>query len=144
MADYVAIGGSYSIDPPLFSAAHTTQFASVGMMMLANNSGSGFLSSGGSFVSYIDQRSDEEVSRGAAALPLRSDAGAAAGALPFSMVLEKVNPNDGHCSFSSTPHYAVVTETASFQLSAALTKTMGGAISIVLRLFYDCFASVCD
>ena len=48
--------GHYTIDPPLFAAAHTTQFAAVGSMMLANNSGSGFLSSGGSYVTYLDQR----------------------------------------------------------------------------------------
>ena len=126
--------GSYSIDPPLFSAAHTTQFAVPGMTMLANESGSGFLGSGGSFVTYFDKRSDAETasaSGGAVRLPLRSDAGATAA--PFSMVLEKVDPDKAHCSFSSTPHYPVAAETASFQLSPVLTKSMAGSSLTVTK-----------
>ena len=94
------------------------------MTMLANNSGSGFLSAGGSYVTYIDRRTGAEAVW-TRRLPLRSDADATAA--PFSLVLEKVNPDKAHCSFSSTPHYLVEAETVRFQLSAELSKTMGGS-----------------
>ena len=82
--------GHYTIDPPLFAAAHTTQFAAVGSMMLANNSGSGFLSSGGSYVTYLDQRPV------AAAAPNRLSLREGA-TTPFSLVIEKMDPAKAGC-----------------------------------------------
>ena len=82
--------GHYTIDPPLFAAAHTTQFAAVGSMMLANNSGSGFLSSGGSYVTYLDQRPV------AAAAPKRLSLREGA-TTPFSLVIENMDPAKAGC-----------------------------------------------
>ena len=69
---------------------HTTQFAAVGSMMLANNSGSGFLSSGGSYVTYLDQRPAAAVAP--KRLSLREGA-----TTPFSLVIEKMDPAKAGC-----------------------------------------------
>ena len=43
--------GYYSVDPPVFAAAHTSQFAAVGSWLLSVGAGSGYLTGGGSYVS---------------------------------------------------------------------------------------------
>ena len=84
--------GFYQVQPPLWAAAHTTQFASPGHVILANSTGgSGLLEGGGSYVSYYD---------------------AATGDL--SIVLEKVQPGMAGCGFSGVYHYTTTNETVPF------------------------------
>ena len=48
--------GYYAIKSPIWATAHTTQFASPGWLYLRNNSGSGFLPGGGSYVTLVSDR----------------------------------------------------------------------------------------
>lgn len=96
--------GHYELQPPLWMAAHTTQFTWPGMRLLPTNqsaaaaagtgaaAGSGWLAAGGSFVTYTDGGN-------------------------VSIVIEKVAPEKSGCGFSSTPHYAVADETVSIRLA---------------------------
>jgi galactosylceramidase len=52
--------GAFSVDPPVFAAAHTARFAAVGSWLLSVGSGSGYLHGGGSYVSYVGGDNDAE------------------------------------------------------------------------------------
>jgi galactosylceramidase len=97
--------GHYSIDPPIYSAAHTSQFAAVGSWLLSVGEGSGFLTDGGSYVSYVSEDAKD-----------------------FSLVVEKVSPHKAGCGFSSQGSYNVSDEKAEFTLTAgsALHLTAAG------------------
>ena len=110
--------GSYSIDPPIYAAAHTAQFAPAGAgltaktWLLSVGGGSGFLSQGGSYVSYVS--SPPALTSASSSRQQQQSAPP----LNFSLVLEKVAPHKAGCGFSSQGDYNVTTETATFQLSS--------------------------
>lgn len=103
--------GHYSVDPPVYSAAHTSQFAAVGSWLLSVGAGSGYLNGGGSYVSYVSE-----------------DNGASNSSLDFSLVIEKVPPHKAGCGFSSQGSYNVSNETATFSLpsESALFRELAG------------------
>ena len=111
--------GSYSIDPPIYAAAHTAQFAPAGAgltaktWLLSVGGGSGFLSQGGSYVSYVSSSPPALLTSSSSRQQQQS-----APPLNFSLVLEKVAPHKAGCGFSSQGDYNVTTETATFQLSS--------------------------
>jgi hypothetical protein len=74
--------GFYEVQPPLWAAAHTTQFAVPGDVCLANTSGSGVLPGGGSYVTYYGKDTGD-----------------------VSIVIEKVSC----CRSISTPHMCINT-----------------------------------
>ena len=97
--------GHYTVQPPLWAAAHTTQFAAPGMTLLRNGSGSGLLDGGGSAVSYyLHSDAATPGEKGAPADPY------------LAVVIEKVLPQKSACGFSSTPSYAVHDETVTLRL----------------------------
>ena len=89
--------GAYSIDPPIYSAAHTAQFAPVGSWLFNVGSGSGYLKQGGSYVSYVSKDSE------------------------FTLVIEKVSPHEAGCGFSAQGSYNVTDEVASFTFALGTT-----------------------
>ena len=103
--------GYYSVDPPVYSAAHTSQFAAVGSWLLSVGAGSGYLSGGGSYVSYVSEGTGTN----------HSD-------INFSLVIEKVPPHKAGCGFSAQGNYNVSTETATFSLASgsALSSKLAG------------------
>eukprot|EP00035_Acanthoeca_spectabilis_P015477 m.307892 g.307892 ORF g.307892 m.307892 type:complete len:537 (-) comp16369_c0_seq6:6215-7825(-) len=97
--------GYYEIQPPLWAAAHTTQFASVGDILLVNQSGSGLLPGGGSYVTYFNDATGS-----------------------ISIVIEKVQPQLAGCGFSTVYHYATTAEDVTFTFQGpnamSLTNTL--------------------
>jgi galactosylceramidase len=51
-------GGHYDVLPPVWAAAHTTQFTAPGWRLLRVGNGSGWLSRGGTYVSYVGPNGD--------------------------------------------------------------------------------------
>lgn len=92
--------GHYSVDPPVYAAGHTSQFAPVGSWILSVGAGSGYLGGGGSYVSYVSVGT-----------------GATDSSLEFSLVIEKVPPHKAGCGFSAQGSYETSNETATFSLA---------------------------
>lgn len=87
--------GHYVVQPPMYAAAHTTQFATPGWLLAAVGNGSGTLAMGGSYVSYFNGND-------------------------VSVVIEKVSPQISDCGFQTTPSYNVTDEVGKFQLAGDL------------------------
>ena len=58
-------GGHYTVLPPVWAAAHTTQFTAPGWRMLPVGRGSGWLQKGGTYVGYVGPAGELTVSGGA-------------------------------------------------------------------------------
>ena len=55
-------GGHYTVLPPVWAAAHTTQFTAPGWRMLPVGRGSGWLQKGGTYVGYVGPAGELTVS----------------------------------------------------------------------------------
>lgn len=114
--------GHYEVQPPLWASAHTSQFATPGMFLLPNGTGSGFLPGGGSYVTYYDSAAAAENGGGDSTSYI-------------AIVLEKVVPNASSCGFSSTPSYDVKGETWSFQITNFDNSNSGGVDATIDTLY---------
>ena len=95
------------MDPPIAACAHTTQFTEPGMWVLRQGAGSGSLTSGGSYVGYVSSSSSSN-DPGHTLLLSPS---------PFTLVIEKVDPQLAGCGFSGKGTYTVSDETAVFKVT---------------------------
>ena len=95
-------GGHYTVLPPVWAAAHTTQFTTPGWRLLRVGGGSGWLRRGGTYVGYAGPATSQS----------------AGGDL--TIVIEKMNANQSKCQRGQRPAGQIVTteaENATFVLS---------------------------
>ena len=82
-------GGHYDVLPPVWAAAHTTQFTQPGWRLLGVGHGSGWLQAGGSYVSYVSP-SGEDV----------------------TIVVEKMDANESMCERGGRPEDRIAVTSA--------------------------------
>ena len=86
--------GHYTVNGPVWTTAHTTQFVQKGWKYLSHEAGVGFLKEGGSYVSLVS--------------PDRED---------FTLIIETMNPNDTLCFVTNpSPTYTVKPQSATFTI----------------------------
>ena len=83
MAATDPFGGHFDVLPPVWAAAHTTQFTAPGWSLLRVGRGSGWLEKGGTYVTYV--------SPPAALVPLGG--GGLGQGRDFTIVVEKMDLN---------------------------------------------------
>lgn len=102
--------GSYEVTSPLWSLAHTTQFAPIGWRYASHQAGVGLLSKGGSYVTRVS--------------PDKKD---------FSIVVEKMSQENSHCARGNNPAYDTSPEQVVLVLKGSFLQAAGSS----LRLWYD-------
>ena len=142
---------SFTVRPPIWAIAHTTQFVTRGAKLLpppiaggcaADNqtSGSGYLPLGGSYVSYWQAKAAHDGHDGSHDLGHGHNLGATH---DMTIVIEKISPKTSGCGFSSVPSYTVGHEVATFHLDAPTLAALGGS-PLVLSVWRSNFSSVDD
>lgn len=89
--------GHYEINPVIWATAHVTQFTKVGWKYLANGSGSGELSQGGYYVTWVDPLSKR-----------------------FTMNVVKISREHASCTRPKLPDFNASAETVVFKLASSM------------------------
>lgn len=106
--------GAYSVEPPIWSLAHHTQFVQpAAYTYLQHGAGAGYLSGGGTYVTYVNKSDHTE----------------------FTLVIEKMPRDNSQCSWSGSPANTTTNETAVFQLGGALAAAAGKQLYVWYSAF---------
>ncbi|CAH1783526.1 unnamed protein product [Owenia fusiformis] len=88
--------GYYSVEPPIWITAHTTQFTSIGWYYLKHGSGVGYLDQGGSYVTYLRPGGD------------------------LTIVIETMTHDHSVCIRPPYPPYEVKPQNATFKIQGSM------------------------
>ena len=113
--------GSFHVLPPVWAAAHTTQFTEPGWQLLPVGSGSGWLDFGGTYVSYTNNEG--------------SGAGAG-GDRQLTIVVEKMDANQSSCQRGERPDDQIAVTKAE-NVTFILSEPRGSANSYTALVLWS-------